>query len=175
VTRHEDTVAVARDTATYSDEMRVSDDIRSPFRAEVQQWMQREGFIPLDPADSFKLDGELHARRRKLVAHALPSTPITASPLRRKLGSTIMLVKSIGHRGLIFSAFKLARRGTSCTFQLVQKDHSNVQACEPALNIDHVTASESNSTPVSGAPERTRCAIRVRRNVAGRVEDHCFA
>ena len=69
VTRHQDIVAVARDTEAYSDEMRVSAAIRSPFQAEVDQYMQSEGFMLLDPADSFKVDGELHTRRRKLVAH----------------------------------------------------------------------------------------------------------
>ena len=70
VTRHEDILAVARNTEVYSDEMRVSEAIRSPFQAEVHEYMQREGFLLLDPADSFKLDGELHTRRRKLVARA---------------------------------------------------------------------------------------------------------
>src|SRR5580658_1401567 len=64
VTRHEDILAVARDTDVYSDEMRVSEAIRSPFQAEVSEWMQREGFLTMDPADSFKLDGTLHTRRR---------------------------------------------------------------------------------------------------------------
>jgi cytochrome P450 len=69
VTRHDDILTVARNTQVYSDEMRVSKSIRSPFQAEVEEHMQREGFLVLDPADSFKLDGELHTRRRKLVAH----------------------------------------------------------------------------------------------------------
>jgi cytochrome P450 len=82
VTRHEDIVAVARNTEVYSDEMRVSASIRSPFRAEVDEYMQREGFMLLDPADSFKVDGELHTRRRKLVAHAFTGPAATAMESR---------------------------------------------------------------------------------------------
>jgi cytochrome P450 len=78
VTRHEDIVAVARNTETYSDEMRVSGAIRSPFQDEASQYMEREGFMTLDPSDSFKVDGELHTRRRKLVAHAFTG-PIVAA------------------------------------------------------------------------------------------------
>ena len=82
VTRHEDIVAVARNTEVYSDEMRVSAAIRSPFQAEVNEFMQREGFMLLDPADSFKLDGELHTRRRKLVSHAFTGPAVTAMEAR---------------------------------------------------------------------------------------------
>ncbi len=82
VTRHEDIVAAARDTDVYSDEMRVSAAIRSPFRAEVDEYMQREGFLVLDPSDSFKIDGELHIRRRKLVAHAFTGPAATAMETR---------------------------------------------------------------------------------------------
>jgi cytochrome P450 len=82
VTRHEDILAVARNTEVYSDEMRVSDAVRSPFQTEVHEWVQREGFLPLDPADSFKVDGELHARRRKLVAHAFTGPNVAAMEAR---------------------------------------------------------------------------------------------
>lgn len=82
VTRHEDIVAVARDTETYSDEMRVSEEVSSPFKAEVQKWMQSEGYMRLDAADSFKVDGELHARRRKLVAHAFSGQSLAAMESR---------------------------------------------------------------------------------------------
>jgi cytochrome P450 len=82
VTRHEDIVAVARNTEVYSDEMRVSAAIRSPFQAEVDEYMQREGFMLLDPADSFKIDGELHTRRRKLVAHAFTGPAVAAMETR---------------------------------------------------------------------------------------------
>jgi hypothetical protein len=82
VTRHEDIVAVARNTEVFSDEMRVSAAIRSPFQAEVNEYMQREGFMLLDPADSFKLDGELHTRRRKLVAHAFTGPAVAAMEAR---------------------------------------------------------------------------------------------
>jgi cytochrome P450 len=82
VTRHDDIVAVARNTEVYSDEMRVSAAIRSPFQAEVNEFMQREGFMLLDPADSFKLDGELHTRRRKLVSHAFTGPAVTAMEAR---------------------------------------------------------------------------------------------
>jgi cytochrome P450 len=82
VTRHEDIVAVARNTEVYSDEMRVSGAIRSPFQAEVDEYMQREGFMVLDPADSFKTDGELHTRRRKLVAHAFTGPAVAAMEAR---------------------------------------------------------------------------------------------
>ena len=73
---------MARNTEVYSDEMRVSDAIRSPFQAEVNEYMQREGFMLLDPADSFKVDGELHTRRRKLVAHAFTGPNVAAMEAR---------------------------------------------------------------------------------------------
>ena len=82
VTRHEDIVAVARDAEAYSDEMRVSGAIRSPFQAEVNESMEREGFLLLDPADSFKIDGELHTRRRKLVAPAFTGPAVAAMEAR---------------------------------------------------------------------------------------------
>jgi cytochrome P450 len=82
VTRHDDILTVARNTEVYSDEMRVSKSIRSPFQAEVDEHMQGEGFLLLDPADSFKLDGELHARRRKLVAHAFTGPNVAAMESR---------------------------------------------------------------------------------------------
>jgi cytochrome P450 len=82
VTRHDDILAVSRNTEVYSDEMRVSKAIRSPFQAEVNEYMQREGFMLLDPADSFKLDGELHTRRRKLVAHAFTGPNVAAMEAR---------------------------------------------------------------------------------------------
>jgi cytochrome P450 len=78
ITRHDDILAAARNTEVFSDEMKVSKSIRSPFQAEVEEYMQREGFMVLDPADSFKIDGELHARRRKLVAHAFTGPSVAA-------------------------------------------------------------------------------------------------
>ena len=82
VTRHEDVVAVARDTEVYSDEMRVSEAIRSPFQAEVREWMQREGFLPLGQTDGLKVDGELHTRRRALVAPAFTGPNVAAMEAR---------------------------------------------------------------------------------------------
>jgi cytochrome P450 len=82
VTRHDDILAVARDTQVYSDEMRVSRAIRSPFQDEVEEYMKSEGFMVLDPADSFKVDGDLHARRRKLVAHAFTGPTVAAMEAR---------------------------------------------------------------------------------------------
>jgi cytochrome P450 len=82
VTRHEDIVAAARNTEDFSDEMRVSAAVRSPFQAEVDEYMQREGFMLLDPSDSFKVDGELHTRRRKLVAHAFNGPSVAAMEAR---------------------------------------------------------------------------------------------
>jgi cytochrome P450 len=82
VTRHDDILTVARNTDVYSDEMRVSKAIRSPFQDEVEEYMKREGFMVLDPADSFKVDGELHARRRKLVAHAFTGPNVAAMEAR---------------------------------------------------------------------------------------------
>jgi cytochrome P450 len=78
VTRHEDIIAVARDTETYSDEMRVSSAIRSPYQAEAHEWMKREGFLPLGQTDAFKVDGELHTRRRKLVVGAFTGPAVAA-------------------------------------------------------------------------------------------------
>ena len=82
VTRHDDILTVARNTEVYSDEMRVSRSIRSPFQDEVEEYMKSEGFMVLDPADSFKVDGELHARRRKLVAHAFTGPTVAAMEAR---------------------------------------------------------------------------------------------
>jgi cytochrome P450 len=82
ITRHDDILAAARNTEVFSDEMKVSKSIRSPFQAEVEDYMQREGFMVLDPADSFKLDGELHTRRRKLVAHAFTGPNVAAMESR---------------------------------------------------------------------------------------------
>lgn len=77
VTRYDDIVTVARDTEIYSDEMKVSKSVRSPFQDEVDDYMQKEGFMLLHSSDSFKVDGELHKRRRKLVQHAF-SAPTVA-------------------------------------------------------------------------------------------------
>ena len=85
VTRYEDILTVARNTEVFSDEMRVSKDIRSPFQAEVDEQMQREGLILFDGQDSFKIDGEPHKRRRKLVAHAFTG-PIVAGLEARVAG-----------------------------------------------------------------------------------------
>jgi cytochrome P450 len=78
VTRHEDIVAAARNTEVFSDEMRVSASIRSPFKAEVDEYMLREGFLPLGQTEGFKVDGELHTRRRKLVAPAFTGPVVAA-------------------------------------------------------------------------------------------------
>ena len=82
VTRYEDIVAAARNTEDFSDEMRVSASVRSPFQAEVDEAMQREGFVPLTGEDNFKVDGELHTRRRKLVAHAFTGPAVAAMEAR---------------------------------------------------------------------------------------------
>jgi cytochrome P450 len=82
VTRHDDILTVTRNTEVYSDEMRVSKSIRSPFQAEVNEYMQREGFLMLAQSDGFKVDGELHTRRRKLVAHAFTGPNVTAMETR---------------------------------------------------------------------------------------------
>ena len=82
VTRYEDIVAAARNTEDFSDEMRVSAAVRSPFQAEVDQAMEREGMLLLTGADNFKIDGELHTRRRKLVAHAFTGPAVTAMETR---------------------------------------------------------------------------------------------
>jgi cytochrome P450 len=78
VTRYEDIIAVARDSETYSDEMRVSNTIRSPYQAEVNQYMQREGFVLSDGSSTFKIDGEIHTRRRKLVSAAFTGPTVAA-------------------------------------------------------------------------------------------------
>lgn len=82
ITRYEDIVAVARNTEVYSDEMRVSAAIRSPFQAEVNEYMRREGFVLSDGSSTFKIDGELHARRRKLVAPAFTGPTVAAMEAR---------------------------------------------------------------------------------------------
>jgi cytochrome P450 len=78
VTRHADIVAVARNTEDYSDEMRVSESVGSPFKAEADVYMQREGFVPLGSVQGFKVDGKLHARRRKLVAPTFTGPAVAA-------------------------------------------------------------------------------------------------
>jgi cytochrome P450 len=78
ITRYEDLLAVARNTETYSDEMRVSEAIRSPHQAEAQAYMEKEGFMILHGTDNFKIDGELHTRRRKLVSNAFTGPNVTA-------------------------------------------------------------------------------------------------
>ena len=82
VTRHADIVTAAGNTEVFSDEMRVSDAIRSPFKAEVDEHMRREGFLPLGQTDGFKVDGELHTRRRKLVANAFTGPAVAAMEAR---------------------------------------------------------------------------------------------
>src|ERR1700761_3989605 len=78
VTRHEDIVAAARNTEVFSDEMRVSASIRSSFKAEVDEYMLREGFLPMGQTDGFKVDGQVHTRRRKLVANAFTGPTVAA-------------------------------------------------------------------------------------------------
>jgi len=78
VTRHEDIIAVARNTTVFSDEMRVSDAIRSPHQDEANEYMRREGFLPLGQADGFKVDGPMHTRRRALVAPAFTGPNVAA-------------------------------------------------------------------------------------------------
>src|ERR1700730_14808143 len=82
VTRHADIVAAAGNTEEVSDEMRVSASIGSPCQAEVKEAMKREGFVLFDGADNFKVDGELHTRRRKLVAHAFTGPAVAAMEVR---------------------------------------------------------------------------------------------
>ena len=82
VTRHDDILTVTRNTEVYSDEMRVSKAIRSPFQAEVDEYMRREGFLMLGQGDGFKVDGELHTRRRKLVTHAFTGPNVAAMEAR---------------------------------------------------------------------------------------------
>jgi cytochrome P450 len=82
VTRYEDVVAVARNSEVYSDEMRVSEAIRSPFQTEVNEYMQREGFVLSDGSSTFKVDGEMHTRRRKLVANAFSGSNVAALEAR---------------------------------------------------------------------------------------------
>jgi cytochrome P450 len=82
VTRHEDIVTAARNTEDFSDELRVSAAIRSPFQAEVNEQMQREGLVLFSGEDNFKVDGELHTRRRKLVAPAFTGPAVAAMEAR---------------------------------------------------------------------------------------------
>jgi cytochrome P450 len=78
VTRHDDILAVARNTEVFSDQMRVSNAIRSPFQDEIGEYMKREGFLVLAQTDGFKVDGELHTRRRKLVTPAFTGPTVAA-------------------------------------------------------------------------------------------------
>ncbi|WP_167854813.1 cytochrome P450 [Mangrovimicrobium sediminis] len=78
VTRYDDIVATARNTVVFSDEMRVSDKVRSPYQDEANAYIESKGFYLLDPSDSFKVDGDLHKRRRKLVSHAFTAHAVAA-------------------------------------------------------------------------------------------------
>ncbi len=78
VTRHKDIVAAARNTTVFSDEMRVAASVRSPYQDEANEYIKSKGFYLLDPSDSFKVDGELHSRRRKLVFHAFTAHAVSA-------------------------------------------------------------------------------------------------
>jgi cytochrome P450 len=82
VTRHEDIVEAARNTEVFSDEMRVSAAVRSPHQPEADEHIKASGFMVLDPADSFKVDGDLHARRRKLVSHAFTGPVVSRMEAR---------------------------------------------------------------------------------------------
>jgi cytochrome P450 len=82
VTRYEDIVAVARNHEAYSDEMRVSNAIRSPYKAEVDEYIKREGFVLNDGTNTFKLDGDMHTRRRKLVTGAFNGPTVAALEAR---------------------------------------------------------------------------------------------
>jgi cytochrome P450 len=82
VTRHEDIVAAARDTETFSDEMRVSAAVKSAFQPEADEYIKSQGLMVLDPADSFKVDGELHTRRRKLISHAFTGPVVSRMEAR---------------------------------------------------------------------------------------------
>jgi cytochrome P450 len=62
--------------------MRVSEAIRSPFQNDADAYMVSEGFYLLDTADSFKVDGALHARRRALVAHAFSPRAVASMESR---------------------------------------------------------------------------------------------
>jgi len=82
VTRHDDILTAARNPEAYSDQMLVSKAIRSPFQSEVNEYMQREGFLMLAQTDGFKVDGEPHARRRKLVTPAFTGPNVAAMEAR---------------------------------------------------------------------------------------------
>jgi cytochrome P450 len=82
VTRYEDIVAVARNHESYSDEMRVSNAIRSPYQAEVNDYIKREGFVLNDGTNTFKIDGDVHTRRRKLVTGAFNGPTVAALEAR---------------------------------------------------------------------------------------------
>ncbi|HEX4376059.1 MAG TPA: hypothetical protein VHZ99_02795, partial [Steroidobacteraceae bacterium] len=82
VTRYEDIVAAARNHEAYSDEMRVSSAIRSPYQAEVNDYIKREGYVLNDGTNTFKIDGEMHTRRRKLVTGAFNGPTVAALEAR---------------------------------------------------------------------------------------------
>ena len=86
ITRHEDILAVARNTQVFSDQMRVSNVIRSPYQDEINEYMKREGFLMLAQTDGFKVDGDVHARRRKLV------TPAFTGPMVAGLESRVAAI-----------------------------------------------------------------------------------
>jgi cytochrome P450 len=82
VTRHDDILTVARNPEVYSDQMLVSNAIRSPYQNEVNEYMQREGFLMLAQTDGFKIDGEPHMRRRRLVTPAFTGPNVAAMEAR---------------------------------------------------------------------------------------------
>ncbi|WP_317932369.1 cytochrome P450 [Halioxenophilus sp. WMMB6] len=78
VTKHKDIIEAARNTTVFSDEMRVAASVRSPYQDEANEYIKSKGFYLLDPSDSFKVDGDLHKRRRGLVAHAFTAQAVEA-------------------------------------------------------------------------------------------------
>lgn len=69
VTRYADILAAARDHEVFSDEIKVTEEVRSPYRDEVDEYMASKG-LSFSPSDTLKVDGELHRQRRAMLAPA---------------------------------------------------------------------------------------------------------
>src|ERR1700735_98234 len=169
VTRHDDILAGGRHTEVYSDGMRVSRAIRSPFQDEVEEYMRSEGFMVLDPADSFKVDGALHARRRKLVAHAFTGPTVAAMEAR---GAAICREKAAALLGR--SQADLVREYAMpipilviCDALGLPMDHVD----EISRGADAMVAQVGAGASREGAYQRAQSGLEMRRFVRQAIEE----
>ena len=82
VTRYDDILAAARDHETFSDEIRVSDEVLPPFHGDVEEYLQSKG-VKFDSSDTLKVDGPIHRQRRAMLAPAF--SPATIATLTDRI------------------------------------------------------------------------------------------